>query len=195
MIYKDELGDTLFKAFLRTRLPDRSIEKIVNHKESAWWDNIKTDEKETREDILRTAWVKTLAHLENLVGPDPAAWYWGKVHTVEYVHPIGRQEPFDKIFNIGPFKAEGSREVPNFMGFTISPAPHKVTIGPSTRRIVDMAEPENAVGINPTGQSGYFFNENYADQAKMFIEGSYRRQLIDRKEIQDSKVSTLMLNP
>jgi len=195
MIYKDELGETLFKAFLRTRLPDRSIEKIVNRKNSIWWDNIKTEKKETREDIMSAAWQKTLAHLKNLVGQDPATWHWGRVHTVEYVHPIGRRKPFDRIFNIGPFKAEGSREVPNFMGFALTQAPHKVVIGPSTRRIVDMAKPENSLGINPTGQSGYFFNENYADQAKRYIHGRYRRQLIDKKEIQAAKVSTLTLNP
>jgi len=195
MIYKDELGETLFKAFLRTRLPDRSIEKIVNRKNSIWWDNIKTEKKETREDIMSAAWQKTLAHLKNLVGQDPATWHWGRVHTVEYVHPIGRRKPFDRIFNIGPFKAEGSREVPNFMGFALTQAPHKVVIGPSTRRIVDMAKPENSLGINPTGQSGYFFNKNYADQAKRYIHGQYRRQLIDNKEIQAAKVSTLTLNP
>ncbi len=195
MTYKDELGEMLFKAFLRTRLPDRSVEKIVNLEQSAWWDNIKTDKKETRKDIMGAAWSKTLAHLKDLLGNDPDTWYWERVHTVEYVHAIGRQKPFDKIFNIGPFKAEGSRDVPNYMGFALTPAPHKVTLGPSTRRIVDFGEPENSLGINPTGQSGYFCNKNYADQAKMYIDGRYRRQLIDRKEIQDAKVSTLHLNP
>ena len=195
MIYKDELGEDLFKAFLRTRLPDRSIEKIVDLKHSPWWDNVKTEKKETRKDILGAAWLKTLSHLQNLAGSDPAAWHWEKVHTVEYVHAIGRQKPFDKIFNIGPFKAEGSRDVPNYLGFRLTSAPHMITIGPSTRRIVDFAEPENSLGINPTGQSGYFFNENYADQAKMYIAGRYRRHLIDREEILDAKVSTLILNP
>ena len=195
MIYKDELGEELFKAFLGTRLPDRSVEKIIDIRKSPWWDNVGTDKPETRQEILIAAWQKTIAHLRKLVGPDPAAWHWEKVHTVEYVHAIGRKKPLDKIFNIGPFKAPGSRDVPNYLGFKLTPAPHKVTVGPSTRRIVDFAEPENSLGINPTGQSGYFYNENYDDQAKLYMDGGYRGQLIDREDILKSKVSSLILNP
>ncbi len=195
MIYKDELGEELFKAFLRTRLPDRSIEKVIDIRKSPWWDNTKTDKIEARKEILAAAWQKTITHLQNLVGSDPTVWYWEKVHTVEYVHAIGRKKPFDKVFNIGPFKAPGSRDVPNYLGFKLTPAPHKVTVGPSTRRIVDFAEPENSLGINPTGQSGYFFNEHYDDQAKLYIQGGYRGQLIDRDEIIQSKASTLILEP
>ncbi len=81
------------------------------------------------------------------------------------------------------------------MGFGISPAPHKVTIGPSTRRIIDFSEPENSFGINPTGQSGYFYNDNFDDQAKMYIKGQYRKHLLNRDEIRKVKVSTLTVKP
>lgn len=195
MIFKDELGDDLFKAFLRTRLPDKSIDKLLELKDSVWWDNRKTPEKETREGILHEAWIKTMSHLKNLICDDPAEWKWGKIHTVEHVHAIGRQKPFDKIFNIGPFKVEGSREVPNNLNFGISPAPHKVTLGPSTRRIIDFSEPGNSFGINPTGQCGYFYNDNFDDQAEMYIKGRYRKHLTDRDEILKVKVSTLTFKP
>ncbi len=195
MIYRDELGEDFFKAFLRTRLPDRSLEKIVGRPASPWWDNSKTDRIETRGDILRAAWQATVGHLHDVAGADPDSWHWSKVHTVEYVHAIGRKKPLDKIFNIGPFPVEGSRDVPNYLGFRLSPAPHRVRVGPSTRRIIDFAEPENALGINPTGQAGYFFNDNYADQARLYVDGRYRRQLIDRDEIEAARTSTLVLNP
>lgn len=195
MIYKDELGEDLFKAFLNTRLPDRSVEKILKLQNSVWWNNIKTEKQESRKDIMAGAWLKTITHLENLLGDTPAEWRWENVHSVEHVHAIGRKKPFDKIFNIGTFKAEGSREVPNFLGFDISPAPHKITMGPSTRRVVDFGQPENSIGINPTGQSGYFFNKNYADQAEMYIKGQYRKHLLDKEEIKEAKISTLIFNP
>ena len=195
MIFRDELGDDLFKAFLGTRLPDRSIDRILEIEDSLWWDNRKTAEKETREDILREAWTKTMSHLKNLICDDPAKWKWKKVHTVEHVHAIGRKKPFDKIFNIGPFKAEGSREVLNNLFFGISPAPHKITVGPSTRRIIDFGEPENSFGINPTGQCGYFYNDNFDDQAEMYIKGQYRKHLTDRDEILRVKASTLIFKP
>ncbi|MFH1983707.1 MAG: penicillin acylase family protein [Pseudomonadota bacterium] len=195
MTFRDELGDDLFKAFLQTRLPYRALTNVMSREASPWWDDHGTPAIETRAAVVAGAWQKTLTHLSGLLGNDPAKWTWGKVHRVEYVHPIGRKKPLDKIFNIGPLAAEGGNEVPNFMGFRFSPAPHHIYICPSTRRIIDFGAPEQSVGINPTGQSGYFFNENYDDQAVPFVEGEYRRQLLAREDVMAQKVSSLRLMP
>lgn len=195
-IFKDDLGDDFFKAFLRTRLPDRSMNKILNLKDSPWWDNKNTPAiTESREDIILAAWQKTLAQLKTLFGDDPGKWVWEKAHTVEFVHAIGRKKPMDKIFNIGPFSVEGSREVPNFQGFGISAPPYAVNIGPSTRRVIDFGDPENSYGINPTGQSGYFFNKQFDDQSALFINGQYRTHLLNKKDIMTQKKDTLNLLP
>jgi penicillin amidase len=70
-----------------------------------------------------------------------------------------------------------------------------VDYGPSTRRIIDFADPENSYGINPTGQSGYFWDKHYKDQAKMFVKGKYRKQLIKRKEIEANMESKMVFSP
>jgi penicillin amidase len=36
-------------------------------------------------------------------------WEWGKVHTLEFVHPLGKQWPLNLIFNVGPFPIGGGR--------------------------------------------------------------------------------------
>jgi penicillin G amidase len=159
IIYKtffDELGDNFFKAFLGTRLPDRSMLHLLDIPTSPWWDDRTTPGKETMKDILSSAWFASLADLKNLAGDDPSDWHWENFHAVEYIHALGRKKPLDKIFNIGPFKTAGSREVLNYQGFKISPPPFSVNIGPSTRRIFDFSDIDHSLGINPTGQSGYF---------------------------------------
>jgi penicillin amidase len=195
LTFEDELGDTFFNTFLRTRMLRKTIYKILLNPRSLWWDNVTTDKKETFEEIVVDAWLKTVGLLKENLGNDPGKWFWGKVHTLEHVHPVGRKKPFNFIFNIGPFEVDGATETVNNFGFVLSGGHHRVNYGPSTRRIIDFADPENSFGINPTGQSGYFWDKHYSDQAKMLARGEYRKQLINREEIQAAMESSLLLSP
>ncbi|MBU1194249.1 MAG: penicillin acylase family protein [Proteobacteria bacterium] len=194
-VFKDELGEDLFKAFSGTRLPDKAILKIMDLENSPWWDDKTTSKKETQTDILSSAWFQTMDALQQFAGNDPEKWLWEDFHTVEYVHPLGRKKPLNKLFNVGPFKSEGSRDVLNYQGFRISPPPFTVYIGPSTRRIIDFADPDHSLGINPTGQSGNFLDPHFDDQAQMYMSGEYRMQLMDKKEIEAATTALLQLVP
>jgi len=194
-LFKDELGEDLFKAFLQTRLVDKAVFKIMDLENSPWWDDKATSKKETQKDILSAAWFQTLEDLKQFAGNDPEQWSWGEFHRVEFIHALGMKKPLDNVFNIGPFKSEGSRDVLNYQGFRITPPPFQVYIGPSTRRIIDFADPDHSLGINPTGQSGYFFDPHYDDQARMYMSGNYRTHLMDKAEIEKATASVLKLVP
>jgi penicillin amidase len=194
-MFEDDLGEDLFKAFLRTRLPDKAVLKIMGLENSPWWDDRTTSKIESQKDMVSKAWFQAIDALKQTSGNDPERWVWGDLHRVEYVHAMGRKKPLDKLFNIGPFKIEGSRDVPNYQGFRIGPPPFDVYIGPSTRRIFDFADPDHSLGINPTGQSGYFFDPHYDDQAQMYLTGKYRNQLMDKTEIEKATASLLKLMP
>jgi penicillin amidase len=81
------------------------------------------------------------------------------------------------------------------MDYPIGPAPWAVTSGPSTRRVIDFADPLHAVGINPVGQSGVLFDQHYRDQAQTFIEGGYVAQHLGEADIAANTRSTLTLRP
>ncbi len=192
---EDELGENRFKAFLQTRLADTGMLKILGTKNSVWWDNVLTSEKESRKAIMHDAWRKAIDSLKQAAGNDPEKWAWADLHTIEYVHALGRKKPLDKLFNIGPFSSEGSREVPNYQGFRIGPPPFKITLGPSTRRIFDFSDPAHSLGITPTGQSGSFIDPHFDDQAQLYISGKYRTQLTDKAEVEKATVSLLQIVP
>ena len=40
--------------------------------------------------ILEKTLAAAMRHLEELLGPDPAAWTWGALHTADLVHPLAR---------------------------------------------------------------------------------------------------------
>ncbi|WP_313462651.1 penicillin acylase family protein [Pseudomonas nitroreducens] len=192
---RDEMGDAFFDNLLSTRVLDVALPRLAADESSPWWDNRKTPQKETRADIVKAAWKDSLAHLRTTLGQDSKQWLWGKAHTLTHGHPLGQQKPLDRLFNVGPFAAPGGHEVPNNLSARVGPAPWQVVYGPSTRRLIDFADPAHSLGINPVGQSGVPFDKHYDDQAEAYIEGQYLPQHYDENEVKANTKGILRLIP
>ncbi|MGV8918566.1 MAG: penicillin acylase family protein [Pseudomonas sp.] len=192
---RDELGDSFFDSLLTSRMVDGALPRLAADPDSPWWDDRNTPAKETRADIVKLAWHESVAHLKQLYGNNADEWRWGKAHTLTHEHPLGSQKPLDRIFNVGPYAAPGTHEVPNNLSSRIGPAPWPVTYGPSTRRLIDFADPAHSLSINPVGQSGVPFDEHYSDQAKTYIEGGYMTQHLDDADVAANTQQTLKLLP
>lgn len=171
----DELGDTWFKVLISTRAIDAALPRLAADADSPWWNLRGGHDRTDRTAIVRQAWQRSLAHLRELYGNDPADWQWGKAHTLTHNHPLGQQKPLNLLFNVGPFAAPGTHEVPNNLSAKIGPAPWPVNYGPSTRRLIDFADAGQALTINPVGQSGVPFDRHYSDQAEDYVQGRYHK--------------------
>lgn len=191
----DEMGEVQFKNLLKTFALDAALPRLVADANSPWWDNVNTKQKESRFETVRIAWVNTIQHLESVYGKDLLKWNWGTAHTLTHAHPLGQQKPLDRLFNVGPFKVPGGRETPNNLNINMGPAPWSVRSGPSTRRVVDFAHPDQAMGINPVGQSGVLFDAHYDDQAEPFAQGLYQPMHLSKADVQSHTKSTLTLTP
>ena len=191
----DELGDAFFDILLTTRVIDEALPRLVASPDSPWWDNRHTLANETRADTVNVAWRNSLVQLKATLGDDPAQWQWGRAHTLTHEHPLGKQKPLDWLFNVGPFAAPGSHEVPNNLSAKLGPAPWAVGYGPSTRRLIDFADPTHTLTINPVGQSGVPFDKHYKDQAQSYIEGRYDKPYMEDADVQLNTRSTLRLMP
>ncbi|AVX91774.1 penicillin acylase family protein [Pseudomonas sp. VE 196-7] len=192
---RDELGNDFFETLLSTRVIDAALPRLAANADSPWWDNRNTPNRETRADIVKAAWQASMAHLKQTLGDNPSDWQWGTAHTLTHGHPLGQQKPLDRIVNVGPFAAPGSHEVPNNLSAKLGPAPWPVTYGPSTRRLVDFADPAHSLTINPVGQSGVPFDSHYDDQAEEYVEGMYVQAHFSEEEVTANTRSTLKLLP
>jgi penicillin amidase len=190
--FEDELGTDRFASFLSTHILRQIIEPQLANEQSPWWDNVHTRTKETRAQILSLSFHQAIQDLEEQFGTTPAHWTWGKVHQVTFEHPIGKVAVLSKLFNVGPFPVAGTSEVINNLLFTPEVQPvFQVKAGPSTRRVIDFSDIENAWSILPTGQSGNPFSAHYADQAPLFVQGKFRKMKLNKQEIM--KYSSLLL--
>ena len=192
---RDELGNDFFETLLSTRVIDAALPRLAAIADSPWWDNRNTLDKETRADTVKAAWQAAIAHLKTTFGADLTQWQWGKAHTLTHGHPLGQQKPLDLIFNVGPFAAPGTHEVPNNLSAKIGPAPWPVTYGPSTRRLIDFADPAHSLTVNPVGQSGVLLDSHYDDQAEAYIEGMYFQAHLNDEEVTANTRSMLKLLP
>ncbi|AGX86445.1 penicillin acylase family protein [Candidatus Symbiobacter mobilis] len=191
----DELGPEMFALLRQTRALDHALPKLAEDAESPWWDDHRTPETETRADIIAKAWRASSAHLRKVLGKSPNGWGWGMAHTITFAHPLADIVPMGRWLNVGPFSAPGGREVPNQMATPIGPAPWKVSIGPSTRRVVDFGERTRAVDLLSVGQSGVWSDRHYADQAAAFVVGGYMPQYVEDRDVLTNTRSILLLYP
>lgn len=191
---EDEVGKNMFQKLSGSLLLKNNIEKLLDDKDSPWWDNVNTKTVESRSDIFKKAFAETQTALKNQLGDDVSQWKWGKVHQVVYVNPLGRKPPLDKIFNVGPFPIQGSNEVVDKQAFTYNErGVYAVKSGPALRFLIDFADTHHALSVIPTGQSGNVLSPHYADQAQLYIQGKYRTQITQKDELKGGK--TLKMYP
>lgn len=191
----DELGDENFAKLMATDLRKRTFPALVANDNSPWWDDVKTDDRETRRHIINASFRSALSSISEELGPYGARWQWRNVHQMTHNHALGVVPMLGKLLNVGPFSVPSGEEVINNWGYAVSGTNrYDVSFGPSTRRIVDFAAVEQSEGILPTGQSGVFASRHYDDQAAMYVDGAFRPMIINKKELTDSG-KLLILHP
>lgn len=193
---KDELGDDIFYQILNTHLGKRLFEPMMRDAYPIWIDDISTHDKvENQRDIQSLAFKNAVSKLKQKLGNDVSKWTWGTVHTVEYKHPFGEIKLLRPYFNVGPFPAVGTNEVLNNQIFDLTDSiALTVKAGPSTRRVIDFSNVENAKAVLPTGNSGNVMSKYYKDQTQLYLDGKFIPMLLNEEQIKKSK-NKLVLQP
>lgn len=173
------------------------LDKVFDNPLSLWWDDVRTNEqKETRKQIINKAFKDTWQQLKLELGQDYKTWTWDRVHYLEHDHPIGRVPSLKKYFTVGPFPSSGTSGTLNNQGFrTQDDGRYKVSSIPSTRRIVDFSDVENSISILPTGQSGNPLSKHYKDQAEMYVNGEFRKMMMNKNDIINNSPDILKFTP
>jgi penicillin amidase len=63
----------------------------------------------------------------------------------------------------------------------------------SWRQIVDLADPDAAVGVNPTGQSGHPGSAHWSDLVPMWANGTYHPLPFTRQAVEAAGASSMTL--
>ncbi len=191
-IYQDEMGEDLFHDFcVLVNVPTRVTQHLLQKGTSVWFDDVRTTDIETMDDILRRSAREAIEELIARFGTDTRTWRWGDLHTVTLQHPFGLKKPLDKLFSIGPFGYPGGSTALMSGEYSLTD-PFFVTVGASYRQIFDLADSSGYRSILPSGQSGQVFHRHYDDQTSLWLFGGYRTVTSDpeREDLEE-----LLLRP
>ncbi|MEH6491352.1 penicillin acylase family protein [Halopseudomonas sp.] len=182
-LFADELGDR-YAFFRNTYLASKTLTQLYWKPTSPWWDNRQQPSLDGRQAAITHAWIKAVEGLVADLGNQPEQWQWSRLTSLQHQHPLADRIPFGGYLNTDPVAVNGGNETLNNMAYNIGESRYQVKSGPSTRRLIDLADVNATLGINPLGQSGNPLDMHALDQAEMYNEGRYRTQLFDWLSIQ-----------
>lgn len=210
-IFEDELGSDLLKEYvILANIPYRIIQKYLKGNSSTFFDNIRTPQVETRDDIIRQSLVDALIELECKFGKEISSWQWGSIHKVKFKHMFsGASSILDKLIDVGPFEIGGDGTTVFNTEYSFSEIyekdrdlskprrsePYQNILGPSMRYIFDFGDSDYLQMILPTGQAGHFRNPHYKDMTDMWLKGKYKRIPLNEENFIKSSKHLLKLIP
>ena len=187
-VFDDELGVALANEYQTDgNLAAAMIEHTLAHSDSPWFGRVDDSA------IVRRAFEAAVADLSGRLGPDPAGWFWGRVHTLELTHPLGRVRALAPYFNLGPVPMPG--HALTVFKEEARGTDDKIVMGPSLRHVVDLGDLSHVEVVLPGGQSGVPASRHYGDLFEMWRWGAYHPLLTDRREIEAASEGRLVLTP
>jgi penicillin amidase len=163
---------------------------------SAWWDVKATPQKETRDDVLKTALDQGASEMAGALGNDPRAWRWGSIHTLTVRNQSFGSSgvaPIEWIFNPSTIGVPGGGAMVNATGWDPSTGGYDTNAVPSMRMVVDLSNLDNSRWVQLTGESGHAFSKHYSDQLELWRTGQTTPMRWDEAAIRREATDVLTL--
>lgn len=122
------------------------------------------------EELVLEALAGALDDLEDRFGPDPEGWRWGRVHEMEFPHPLGEANPLLRRLLNRRLRAGGAQETVSQIAYDPND-PYRAVWAPSWRMVADPCDPDRSRWQMFTGQSGHPASPHYDDLQQGWLEG------------------------
>jgi penicillin G amidase len=193
LTFEDEFDSTLYHNYtFISNLSTRVLPALLSDSTETWFNDVRTQGRESKRHILIRGITNAVTELRTDLGRDMSTWRWGKLHTIEFRHPIGERAPLNRLFNIGPFSIGGSNTTVNNTEFSFS-RPYDVRVAASMRFVADLSTPDSSYIVLTSGQSGQPFSPHYADHTAFWHMGTLHRLVINIDAVRRSGWKRLLL--
>jgi penicillin amidase len=165
---------------LAERWLDRADNGFLAHVTSPWrWHaHLMKLWEEGDEELIGRSWdalvLESLAgaldDLADRFGPDPDGWRWGRVHEMEFPHPLGDANPLLRRILNRRLQVGGSQETVSQIAYDPND-PYRAIWAPSWRMVADPSAPERSRWQAFTGQSGHPASPHYDDLQADWAKG------------------------
>ena len=160
-----------------------------------WCDDRRTEVRETCETVARDAWDDALKDLGARYG-NAQTWTWGRAHPVTGAHqPFGRIAILAPLFNVERPASGGSHTLNRGKTSIGADDPYRSTHGAGYKAVYDLADPENSLFIQNSGQSGHFLSPQYRAQVGRWAKGEYLPMVTDPATYREGALGTWVFTP
>ncbi len=145
-----------------------------------------TLEQKPDDRVLADSLAAALRQLEKELGPDRKAWTWGRLHRIEFRHPL-KQAAWSR----GPIPRPGDANTVNATsgtGFTQNS-------GASYRQILDVSDWDRSMMTNVPGEVGDPQSPHYADLLDDWANGRYHPMPYTRRAVEEAATERIVLAP
>lgn len=155
-----------------------------------WDDANTTDAIETKSSIIQKSILEAMDLFKKYK-------VLGDLFRFELVHPLGRVKPLNLIFNSKNHPSIGGLETVNAQlgNFLEGEFPISITKGPSTRRLVDVKNPDMSLSVLPSGNSGVMGSEFNGNDRDRFLQNAYRPVFYSKEALEPNVKYRLVLEP
>ena len=194
-VFEDELGDTESQRLLKVYYYwHERLARMIDQNDSDWFDDRRTGNRETRDDLFRRAALQARAMLTEQLGPDISTWTWGRLHQITFFAPGIPGKTAAKYLGGGTRPLSGSGETLNRAIHKFD-APFEATIIDSMRIVIDMADRDKMLAVTSGGVSARLFSPHLKDQNEKWFTGEKTYWWYSDKAIAENQVSELILTP
>ncbi|MFS3134344.1 penicillin acylase family protein [Gluconacetobacter sacchari] len=159
------------------------------------------DPAQARDRMLAETFAAAVAELRDRLGPLPAAWRWGALHTVTLKHPLAAIPAVAAAFPaIGGPAAESGGDPYTVMARWYSPHagaanPYAATGGASYLMVCDVGAWDRSLFLNFPGQSADPRSPHYADFLPAWLRGAMQPLPFSARTVQAAAIRRLTLHP
>ena len=188
---EDETGNEMFSTLIQQEnMVFWMMDNIVLQNNEAWFDNIFTEKKESRDEIFRASFRAAVSDLEKYFGTEMKRWQWKHIHSYSYYHPLGEHsELFENIFlsrtETTNYPLQNRRE--NIFLKYLYLEPQLA----SAKLIVDFSSPQEMFATIFAGESGHPLSANYKNFVPLLLKNNYHKLHIFPEENDNEDSETL----
>jgi penicillin amidase len=188
-----EVWERRLRNALLDRIAGTAAPKAVHLNTQQAMDCLKSLPAADQQQLLLSTLADAGHELEQQVGPDPALWSWGSLHTMTFRHPLDQLPGAKDLFDLEPVARPGDANTVNATGSGTSG--YRQASGASYREIFDLDNWDNSIAVNTPGQSGEPGSRHYSDLLPLWAAGQYFQLLYSKEAVEENATDVLLLTP
>ncbi len=176
------------------------VTALLEDPDNAFWDDVATEERETRDDVVVAALRAARDELTRRVAITADEWRWGALHELDLRSTSMSGRTLGGLFDSGGREASGGGTSVNATSWHAAHG-YDVTVAPAMRMVVSLPDSEDPAGLDRsrwvslTGASGHAFDSHFLDQADRWVEGRTLPWLFTEDAVRAAAEDSLVLTP